>query len=112
MNFQVEKNNKYSIISVRIKSATIEHSDEFKAVFEELMIDKLDHLIIDLIECDFIDSTFMGALVRCHKEMQRKEGDVKIVCTGKVKFLLHDVTHLSSVMQLFDTVAEAVSDLY
>jgi len=112
MNFQVEKNNKYRIISVRIKSATIEHSDEFKAIFEEMMIDDFEHLLIDLTECDFIDSTFMGALVRCHKEMQRKNGEVKIICTGKVKFLLHDVTHLSSVMQLFDTVAEAVSDFY
>lgn len=110
MNFQIEKNDKYSLISVRINSATIEHADEFKALFEELMIDDFQHLVIDLTECDFIDSTFMGALVRSHKEMLRKEGDVRIVCTGKVKFLLHDVTHLSSVIQIFDTIAEAVSD--
>lgn len=109
MNFKKIHIKDHAVITVQLKSATLEHTEELKTLFEELMIDEEKKVLIDLSECDFIDSTFMGLLVRCHKEMERRKGALKIVCTGKVKFLLHDVTHLSSVIKLFETKEEALS---
>ncbi len=108
MNFKKTQVKDHTIISVQLKSATIEHTEELKTLFEELMIDEEKNIIIDLSECDFIDSTFMGLLVRCHKDMERNKGSLKIVCNGKVRFLLHDVTHLSSVIKLYETKEEAI----
>ena len=107
MNFKKEKKKDHLIIVVELKSATIEHTEQFKTLFEELLVDNEKQIIVDLSPCEFIDSTFMGLLVRCHKDLQRIEGQLKIVCTGKVKFLLHDVTHLSSVIELYETREDA-----
>lgn len=107
MNFKKEIRKDHTIIVVELKSATIEHTEQFKALFEELLVDEIKNIIVDLTPCEFIDSTFMGLLVRCHKDLQRVEGQLKIVCTGKVKFLLHDVTHLSSVIELYETRKDA-----
>lgn len=107
MSFKKSKVQNHIIISVQLKSATIEHTEDFKAFFDELLIDNETDIIIDLLECDFIDSTFMGMLVRCHKDIQRKQGKLKILCDGKVYFLLHDVTHLSSVINIYQTREEA-----
>lgn len=108
MNFTKTNVGSHTILNVNLQSATIEHTDEFKTLFDEAIIDEELDIVINLSECEFIDSTFMGLLVRCHKEMQRKEGTLKIVCDGKVRFLLHDVTHLSSVISLYNTVDEAI----
>jgi anti-anti-sigma factor len=109
MIFKKTKLKNHVVISVKLKSATIEHTEEFKTLFEELIIDGTNNIIVDLLECDFIDSTFMGVLVRCHKEIQRKDGKLKIVCDGKVYFLLHDVTHLSSVIKIYKSRQEALN---
>jgi anti-sigma B factor antagonist/stage II sporulation protein AA (anti-sigma F factor antagonist) len=108
MNFKKIHIKDHVIIVVNLKSATIEHTEGVKTIFDELMIDNVKKVIIDLTECDFIDSTFMGLLVRCHKDMERNGGSLKIVCNGKVRFLLHDVTHLSSVIKLYTTREEAI----
>jgi anti-sigma B factor antagonist len=67
------------------------------------------HLLVDLHEVQFVDSSGLGALVRAMTMTQREGGQTKLVGLGPQIRKLLELTKLDSVFEIHDDVEAAVS---
>ncbi len=70
-------------------------------------------VVIDLSECEFIDSSGVSLIVRCWRDLETKEGDERLVlCCPKnqVKRLLK-ITGVEGSISVHDKIDEAVREL-
>ncbi len=109
MNFVTENRNDIKIITVNLKRATISYADEFKSILIKDINKGLKKIIIDLNECEFMDSVFFGALVSALKEIVKGQGEIKICnSTSDAKKMLEH-TRATRVFSLYDSREEAIN---
>ena len=75
----------------------------------DLVADGKYHLVVDMERVDFLDSTGLGVLVGALKRVRSNDGDLYIVCTQPRIRKVFEVTGLTKVFQLFDTVDDAIN---
>jgi anti-sigma B factor antagonist len=108
MNFRWKNSDDILIIDVLTKRATVEVSGNFK---EELIkqIDDGNHkIIVNLSQSEFIDSSFLGALVAGLKRTTMKDGDLKIVGLQPAVQSMFELTRLYRIFDIFDHENEAI----
>jgi anti-sigma B factor antagonist len=67
------------------------------------------HLIVDMEEVEFLDSTGLGVLVGGLKRVRARDGWIDLVCTQGRILRIFRITGLSKVFNIFDTVADATA---
>jgi anti-sigma B factor antagonist len=67
------------------------------------------HVIVDLTETTFIDSSSLGVLIGAHRRLRRLEGSLVIVCRNESTVKTFRITGLDSVFTLVPTLEEALS---
>jgi anti-sigma B factor antagonist len=65
------------------------------------------HLIVDMEEVEFLDSTGLGVLVGGLKRVKAHDGGIDLVCTQSRILRIFRITGLSNVFDIYDTVAAA-----
>lgn len=94
---------------VNLTRATLKEANQFKKILQEDIEKKFKKIVIDISQCEFLDSTFLGTLVLAKKSMNRIGGELKIVEPASVFKVLLEKT---STLQVFDThksIDEAVN---
>jgi anti-sigma B factor antagonist len=66
-------------------------------------------IVVDLDAVDFLDSTGLGVLVGALKRVRSNGGELALVCTSPRIRKVFEVTGLTKVFALFDTVDEAAT---
>ena len=66
------------------------------------------HIIVDLEGVDFLDSTGLGVLVGGLKRLRSHEGDLALVCTQSRILKVFEITGLTKVFSIYDSVDAAV----
>jgi anti-anti-sigma factor len=96
------------IEKVNFTRATFKEAQEFKdrLVYDILMNN--EKIIIDLCSCEYIDSTFLGALVVILKKMAERSGEIKYVIPQPSALYLFKITGLYGVLNLYRTRDEAI----
>ncbi|MBK9099097.1 MAG: STAS domain-containing protein [bacterium] len=69
-------------------------------MLEEDVEKKFRKLVVDISQCEFLDSTFLGALVLAKRSLNKIGGDLKIVEPASVFKVLREKT---STLQVFDS---------
>src|SRR5688572_8588448 len=67
------------------------------------------HIVVDLEAVDFLDSTGLGVLVGALKRVRTNGGELALVCTQSRIRKVFEVTGLTKVFSLYDSVDEAVA---
>lgn len=67
-------------------------------------------VILDLEGVDFIDSTGLGVLVGAVKRLRSVEGELRVVCERANLIELFEITRLTSVFRVFESVDSAASE--
>ena len=81
----------------------------FKKAVARLIEEGRTHLLVDLHDVRFVDSSGLGALVRAMTTTQREGGQTKLVGVGPQIRKLLELTRLDSVFEIHDDVEAAVS---
>jgi anti-anti-sigma factor len=108
MDFRKEYKDDILIEVVSLSRATMKEADEFKTLLEDDIIKGWKKIIIDLSECEFIDSTFLGVLVISLKRLVAKAGDMKLVGFQPGVKSMFELTRMYRVFESFPTKQEAV----
>ena len=85
------------VIEVNLIRATINEAVEFRKIIEEEINSGQTQLVIDLSNCDYIDSTFFGAIIVASKilmDMGYKLKVVKPAIVGEYIFIHTNTDHL------------------
>jgi anti-sigma B factor antagonist len=67
------------------------------------------HLVIDMENVDFLDSTGLGVLVGGLKRVRAHEGSLRLVCTQERILKIFRITGLTKVFPIHDSVADAAA---
>jgi anti-anti-sigma factor len=94
---------------VNLTRATLKEAEEFKSSLVKDIENGNIKIVVDLSECEFIDSTFLGALVVSLKKITTIGGDLKLVGFQPNVRSMFELTRMYRVFESFDNVEEAVA---
>ena len=100
--------NDLAIEIVNLSRATYKEASQLKKNLDDLIKDKHKKIIVDISQCEFIDSTFLGALVLALKSSAKIGGDVRLVKPHEIVKTLMDKAGTLNVFNLYDSVDEAI----
>ena len=81
--------------------------------FKERMSAPIDagrsHVVVDLSETTFIDSSSLGVLIGAHRRLKLRGGSLVVVCTNEAITKTLKITGLDGVFTLVHTLDDALS---
>lgn len=108
MDFTKEEHGDILIEVVNLTRATLKEAEEFKHVLTNDINEGWKKIIVDLNECEFIDSTFLGALVVSLKKTTALGGDLKLVGFQPAVHSMFELTRMYRVFESFNTKEDAL----
>lgn len=79
----------------------------WKAVYDQAA-EKVTNFVIDMAECDFIDSTGFGTIVACLKSASQGGGDIRIARLQDKPRMVFDITRAHKIFDIFDDLDAAM----
>ena len=107
--FDTEKNGDVTIIHVYLSRATLAKAVKFKELVAEQISFGANKFIIDLSICEYIDSTFLGAMVSLLKKVNSMNGDLRLVYNKEMPSLVFVLTRMDKVFKIFNELEEALA---
>ena len=108
MDLIYEFRNDFSVIQVNTRRATVDLVPEIK----EKLISEINHgngqIIINLSYVEFIDSSFLGALVAGFKLVKSRKGKIVLVDLHPHVQTTMSLTHMDKIFPIYHTVEEAM----
>jgi anti-anti-sigma factor len=108
MDFIREIHGDVLIEIVNISRATLKEAEEFKTRLVEDINEGWRSIIVDLSECEFIDSTFLGTLVVSLKKLTTLGGDLRLIGFQPAVHTMFELTRLFRVFESFESKEEAL----
>jgi anti-anti-sigma factor len=109
MEFKSEKILDICIVHVYITRATLTKAVDFKDFLNVLIDEGSKKFVIDLSACEYIDSTFLGAIVSVLKKLNASGGDLRLVYNKDVPSLIFMLTRMDKVFKIFDDLSLAIT---
>lgn len=97
------------IITVELVRATIKEAEEFKAILTQEIESGPRDIIVDLCYCEFIDSTFLGALVVSLKRLLTVKGTLKLCNLKPSVQSMFELTRMYKVFEIYDSLDQALA---
>ncbi len=107
MNFQIEKNDKYTIIKVQVEKLDSNIAPSLKSELVVLNTDGIKNIIIDLTNTRYCDSSGLSAILVANRLCRNSQG--MFVLTGlqdAVKKLI-SISQLDSILSITNNLSEA-----
>ena len=108
MDFFQEKHGAVLVEIVNITRATLKEAEDFKQILLEDIESGWRKIIVDVTECEFIDSSFLGSLVVSLKRITSLGGDLRLVGFQPVVNSMFQLTRLDRVFESFFVREEAI----
>jgi anti-anti-sigma factor len=94
---------------VNLTRATLKEAIQFKKILQDDIEKKFKKIVVDISQCEFLDSTFLGTLVLAKKSINRFDGELKIVEPASVFKVLLEKTSTLQMFETYKSVDEAVN---
>ncbi len=107
MCFAVDKSEDLLKIVLENKRATVDISESFKEQLTSEIELGNSKVIVDLAEVEYVDSSFLGALVAGLKRATMKNGDLKLAGLQPPVRAMFDLTRLYKIFDIYDSMDEA-----
>lgn len=97
----------FTVLSVR-GEVDVYTAPRLREKLVELVSQGHHQVVVDLESVDFLDSTGLGVLVGGLKRLRSHEGDLTLVCTQHRILKVFEITGLTKVFSIHDSVDAAV----
>ncbi len=109
MNITVRKNGDVTVLDLSGALKIGGPEVAFREAVESLIESGIVSLAVNLAGVTFLDSSGIGALVRCHKAMQERGGKLSFFAPPKMVKQTLKMVSLDRVMNLYDEEAAALA---
>lgn len=108
-NFEKQLSGDVIIEKVNLIKATLKEAGIMKSrLYKDIKLNN-NNIIVDISKCDFIDSTFLGALVVSLKTTRENGGDIKIViASSSFAEGLVDNSGILRVFEIYKSIEDAL----
>lgn len=93
---------------VNLTRATWKEANQFKLILQADIEKKFKKLVVDISKVEFMDSTFLGALVLTKRNITQIDGDIKLVEPLSVFKALMEKTSTLNIFESYKSASEAV----
>ena len=108
--FRMEVEPRDATCLVRLHgSCTMEVSNQLGEKLRELAEDDVNHIILDMTDLDFIESTGLGGVVSTYLRCRRRSGDLKLVGPRPPILAVLQLTRLTQLFPVFDSIDDALA---
>ncbi|WP_369139223.1 STAS domain-containing protein [Modestobacter versicolor] len=87
---------------------TMVHAGDLRAAVDQAVGDGRTHVVIDLGDCEFMDSSGLGAVVGGLKQARQAGGDLRIAALQPQVMTVLQLTNLDRVLRPYGSVPEAL----
>jgi anti-anti-sigma factor len=108
MHFNKEIIDSILILSSDVKRATMNESGEFKEHIFMNIEEGWSKILVDLQRCEFLDSTFLGALISASRKISKNEGTIGIIASYQLIPSILKLTGTSKMLPVFETKQQAI----
>jgi len=108
IEFKTEQHDDVSIVHVFLNRATLAKAVKFKDLVSEIIDAGTHKIIIDLNICEYLDSTFLGAMISLLKKANSLGGDLRLVYSKEMPSLVFVLTRMDKVFKVFSGLDEAL----
>ena len=108
MDFKLEKIGEVAVIHVFLKRATLVKAVLFKDFVTDVVSGGTVKIVIDLGICEYVDSTFLGAMIALLKKTNSLNDDLRLVYNKEMPSLIFVLTRMDKVFKVFPGLDEAV----
>lgn len=109
MSFKTRQSGEILTFIIKDKRATVDISANFKEQINVEIEKGSFKIIIDMGNVEYVDSSFLGALVACLKRATMKNGDLKLVSLQPPVRAMFGLTRLHKIFDIYDTLEEAAN---
>lgn len=110
MDVEERKEGKVLVVKLRNKRLDAQIAMEFKQKMSDYIAKENFHVVLNISEVEFIDSSGLGAIVSALKLLGGR-GDLVISGTQDSVMRMFKLTRMNKVFNMFDTEREAVESL-
>lgn len=108
MNFEKEIKDDIVIEKVNLKRATYKEAEEFRNFVQNDIEAGWQKIIIDMKNCKFMDSSFLGVLVNFLKQLEKSKGKLKLASVHNEAQVILDITRMSDLFNIYPDKEEAI----
>ena len=106
MQLTVDRIGNVTVIQLSVENLDASNTRELKRQISPLL-ETETRLVFDLAKVKFIDSSGLGVLLACLRQVNAKDGDVKICCLAKQVRVIFELVRLHRIFDMFNTREEA-----
>lgn len=108
MDFKSEIFGDIAVVHVYLNRATLAKAISFKEFTQSVIDEGFSKIIVDLSMSEYLDSTFLGALVALLKKVNVMDGDLRLVYKKEMPSLMLVLTRMDKVFKIFDNLQSAI----
>ena len=83
--------------------------DRFRNILNIIVLKRIDRVVLDVTGVDFMDSSFLAALMGIYKDLERCSGHLAFVGVGEELRKIFEIMRLDAFFTVFDSQDEAVA---
>ena len=103
---------KYAVVfNVNLLRATLNEASEFKDYLEESIRDTDQDIVVNLGNCEHLDSTFLGVLVNGYKRLRNKNRNLVIIEPVNQSSIFLTLNSIGKIFPLYTDVKSALEDI-
>lgn len=110
MNLMVEEVADVTIVTVPVDELDASNVAEFKRDIAPLL-EAHRELLLDLSQLRFVDSSGLGAILSCLRQLTAKGGDLKLCGMANPVRTIFELVRMHRIFHIYGTQAEAVGAL-
>ena len=107
-HFEWEIRNEFLVLRLNARRATVDMAPDLKDWLFSEIENGNTHIIIDFSYVEFVDSSFLGALVASLKEIKSKDGEIKISGLHPHVRITFELTRLDHLFKIYQTIEQAM----
>lgn len=93
---------------VNLVKATRDQAEEFKLILLKHIADNNIKLIVDIHQCEFLDSTFLSTLLISLKAAMKKGGNLKLASPKHDVAEVLEATGMNRVFDIYPNISDAI----
>jgi anti-anti-sigma factor len=93
---------------INLEKATGEQAEEFKLILLKHIENDDIKLIVDIHQCDFLDSTFLSSLLIALKATIKKGGNLKLASPKHDVAEMLEATGMNRVFDIYSNIPDAI----
>jgi len=109
----IEKlNENYAVVfNINLLRATLNEASEFKGHLSQAVLESDKDIIVNLSNCEHLDSTFLGVLVSSFKKLKMQNRNLLIIEPTDKSSIFLTLNSIGKIFPLYSSVNSALEDL-